>query len=320
MRNHRLRARLGVALTALAVFLVVAGLLAVTSWASLPKADAHEEGTVDATAHDATGEKNGGLDVLFIGDSEAYSAFSPLEMWGENGFASRVIASHGQRLPYGYTLLREALDTSSPRVVVIETNSVYSSFSTLDPSLRFLQDHVPIFEYHDRWKRILTHDLAKSDNSRAYLRGFVVNTEVKPARNVNYMARTREVSVVPRENQEYLRLMVDYCRAHGATPVLVSTPSTVNWSTPRHNGIARLSRRMRVDYIDLNRGRHKVDIDWRWDTRDRGDHLNLSGATKVSRELSALLSRRYGLPDHRGDPTYATWEEDLDRYRAAVGA
>ena len=58
MRNHRLRARLGVALTALAVFLVVAGLLAVTSWASLPKADAHEEGTVDATAHDATGEKN----------------------------------------------------------------------------------------------------------------------------------------------------------------------------------------------------------------------------------------------------------------------
>ena len=77
---------------------------------------------------------------------------------------------------------------------------------------------------------------------------------------------------------------------------------------------------MRVDYIDLNRGRHKVDIDWRWDTRDRGDHLNLSGATKVSRELSALLSRRYGLPDHRGDPTYATWEEDLDRYRAAVGA
>ncbi len=221
-------------------------------------------------------------------------------MWGESGFASRVIASHGQRLPYSYTLLREALDTSSPRVVVIETNSVYSSFSTLDPSLRFLQDHVPIFEYHDRWKRILTHDLAKSDNSRAYLRGFVVNTGGA--------------------TQEYLRLMVDYCRAHGATPVLVSTPSTVNWSTPRHNGIARLSRRMRVDYIDLNRGRHKVDIDWRWDTRDRGDHLNLSGATKVSRELSALLSRRYGLPDHRGDPTYATWEEDLDRYRAAVGA
>ena len=173
---------------------------------------------------------------------------------------------------------------------------------------------------HDRWKRILTHDLAKWDNSRAYLRSFVVNTEVKPAHNVNYMARTSEVSVVPRENQEYLRLMVDYCRAHGATPVLVSTPSTVNWSTPRHNGIARLARRMGVDYIDLNRGRHKVNVDWRWDTRDRGDHLNLSGATKVSRELGALLSRRYKLPDHHNDPTYATWEEDLDRYRAAVGA
>ena len=127
---------------------------------------------------------------LFDDNSEAYSAFSPLEMWSESGFASRVIASHGQRLPYGYTLLREALATSSPRVVVAETNSVYSSFSTLDPSLRFLQDHVPIFEYHDRWKRILTHDLAKWDNSRAYLRGFVVNTEAKPARNVNYMART----------------------------------------------------------------------------------------------------------------------------------
>lgn len=140
---------------------------------------------------------------------------------------------------------------------------------------------------HDRWKRILTHDLAKWDNSRAYLRSFVVNTEVKPARNVNYM---------------------------------VSTPSTVNWSTPRHNGIARLARRMGVDYIDLNRGRHKVNVDWRWDTRDRGDHLNLSGATKVSRELGALLSRRYKLPDHHNDPTYATWEEDLDRYRAAVGA
>lgn len=77
---------------------------------------------------------------------------------------------------------------------------------------------------------------------------------------------------------------------------------------------------MGFDYIDLNRGRHKVNVDWRWDTRDRGDHLNLSGTTKVSRKLRALLSRHYRLPDHRGDPTYATWEEDLDRYRAAVGA
>ena len=52
-----------------------------------------EFGQVSEAANGIFGEPGRSLDAIFIGDSEAYSSFSPLQMWEEHGFTSYVSAT-----------------------------------------------------------------------------------------------------------------------------------------------------------------------------------------------------------------------------------
>lgn len=81
----------------------------------------------------------------------------------------------------------------------------------------------------------------------------------------------------------------------------------------RHNRTEQLASELGLDYVDLNVGKSRVDIDWSADTYDAGDHLNVSGARKVTAAVGGLLSGRYGMPDHRGDDAYASWDEAYER-------
>ena len=62
----------------------------------------------------------------------------------------------------------------------------------------------------------------------------------------------------------------------------------------------------------------KVDIDWNKDTRDAGDHLNYSGAVKVTKSLGEYINKNYDLPDNRNNPEYVKWNESLTRYLKKV--
>ena len=51
-------------------------------------------------------------------------------------------------------------------------------------------------------------------------------------------------------------------------------------------------------------------IDWKSDTLDKGDHLNLSGAHKITDYMITYLQEHYVLPDHRGDEKFTSWRYD----------
>ncbi len=73
-----------------------------------------------------------------------------------------------------------------------------------------------------------------------------------------------------------------------------------------------------MDYIDLNVEPTKVAIDWQADTRDAGDHMNLSGAMKVSSFIGKYLSDAYSLPSHKQDEAYRSWNEAFARYESRI--
>lgn len=112
--------------------------------------------------------------------------------------------------------------------------------------------------------------------------------------------------------------MVNFCKQNSAEFLLVSTPSTVNWDSKRHNGMAKFAEELGINYIDMNTGDSKVDIDWNKDTRDAGDHLNYSGAVKVTKALGEYIDKNYDLPDNRNNPEYVKWNESLTRYLKKV--
>lgn len=309
---------------ALTVMAVAVALLAGASYVVMPKNNQAEFGQVDATAHGVMGEPTNSIDVLFLGDSEAFSSFSPLQLWGERGITSYTCATSAQRLSYTRTLLARALKRQRPRVVMVETDCVYARLTLGDAAFRLLSDVFPIFEYHDRWKHLRPEDIAGSVRQTwtDELKGFRLDhaTDIKAADASSHMAETDKVARVSRLNRLHLNEIHRMCTEHGAKLVLVSTPSTVNWNMARHRGIEQFAREMGVDYYDFNLGEHKVSIDWSCETYDGGDHLNLAGAKKVTSAVGALLSGVYDMPDHRQDAAFDAWNDAYGRYQQRLSA
>ena len=55
-------------------------------------------------------------------------------------------------------------------------------------------------------------------------------------------------------------------------------------------------------------------VDFSTDLYDGVSHLNPDGAVKVTAYLGAWLHENCSLPDRRGDPAYADWDETLREY------
>ena len=308
------------ALVSVAVLLVAALMLAASSFVLMPKNNQAAFGMIHQEAHGILGEPAESIDVVFIGDSETTSSVSPLQIWGEQGFTSYVCATNGQKLPYSLALLNRALESQTPKVVVIEANSVYAPFSFKDCIERELQNAFPVFEYHDRWKKVSAEDFTSAPKTTWVdpLKGFYINEKVLPAHAESHMRPSDSVEKVPALNKWYLSLIVNHCREIGTVPVVVATPSTICWNTARHSGMSEAAKDLGIDFVDLNTGPDRVEIDWSTETRDAGDHLNYQGAIKISRSLGNLLKTTYQLSDHRKDDAYRHWNEALDSYRKIV--
>ena len=96
------------------------------------------------------------IDVLVIGDSESYTSISPMDLWIRTGATSFNCGQPGQRIQETRFLLKEALKTQSPKVVLLETNVMFRdpgfieniTMSIVEP----VRYYFPIFRYHNLWK------------------------------------------------------------------------------------------------------------------------------------------------------------------------
>lgn len=305
------------------VVLFLAVLIAILYYSSMifvPKNNLDGYGMRDISANGILGEKDETLDVVILGDSEAYSSFSPMEMYHQHGMTSYVCATSGQPLYYTKSLLERTLKTQSPQVVVIETNAIFRNFSSAEPIADKISELLPVFDYHDRWKSLNTDDLTGTVNYtyNNVLKGFNYNTSVLKVQDLKgYMEKTDKKEAIPLFNQYLLDSMVQTCKDQGIEVVLVSTPSPVNWDSRKHNRIEHYASQKNIRYVDLN-DQKLVNIDWQKDTRDAGDHLNYSGAKKVTAFLGNYLHKTFHLPDHRQDENYETWKKSWEDYKKIV--
>ena len=94
--------------------------------------------------------------------------------------------------------------------------------------------------------------------------------------------------------------------------MLVSVNSPVNWNYAKHNGLTNLAKQKKIEYLDLNL-QEEIEIDWSKDTKDAGDHLNLTGAKKVTSFMGTYLKEKYNLSDYREEDGYVLWDEALKK-------
>ena len=299
----------------------LAGILMGLSYVFMPKNNMSEFGMEEVSANGILGEKENTIDVLVLGDSESYSAITPMQIWKETGYTAYVCGTSAQPLSYTTLLLHRSFERQSPKIVILETNAIYRKVSKSNARIAKLANYFSIFQYHDRWKDLSWHDFVgktKFTWTDTY-KGYRYNNGVAPCTPGDYMQQTETVAQIPPDNIQYVKEIHEFCQKNNAQLVLVSTPSPVNWNYARHKGIVALAEEIGCQYIDLNLMNEQVKIDWTKDTRDKGDHVNHSGAVKVTRFLSQFLRETGLLTDHREDGEYAKWNDSLKIYESVVG-
>lgn len=267
----------------------------------------------DKVVIDADSENENSIDVVVIGDSEAYRSIIPPEMYRKYGFTSYVAASPAQKTYQSYDMLEAVLERQKPRVCILEPNVLFRDYSIVSSVWPRFERTFPIFKYHNAWKGVFDSDYKYDDLSFDSFKGYRYIDSVKATKNVNYMVQTDSTEPISTSNTNDFRRIYELCKKNDIKLLVLRTPSIKNWNYAKYDAVRQLTEKYKVKFIDLNMD-NSIGIDWTQDTYDKGDHLNFSGAEKVTNFLGAYLDKRYDLPDHRGDKEYASWEKSVEKY------
>ncbi len=264
-----------------------------------------------------TVEEANTLDVVNIGHSGVMYGIIPMEMYEEYGIASYNLAETSQSPREAYDILNEVLKTQTPKVVVLNVDQFF--YDKAENRLRFafqwtLGRAFPIFGAHANWRRVLKGD----ECCRSINKNYNFSDDIKPCDGNKRMDKTDDVYKMRKSSVKNLEKIVRLCDEKGIKLVLVEIPSTIYWSYSRHNAIEKFVKEHNdIPFIDMNL--IDVGVDWSVDTKDAGDHMNFSGATKVSDYLGQYLVDNYSVGNHRGEEKYAAWENDLKAFRDKYG-
>ncbi len=290
-----------------------------------------------------------GHSVVFIGDCEFYETVNPVVLWNEYGIDSYVRGSSQQLIWDSYYYLLETLTYEKPQVVVFNAvemkigsvqHEEYTRLTldgmrlskyklaaarmSLTEGESLLSYVFPILRYHSRWSELNSDDwkyLFRRDPIT--YNGYMLMTGVKPMTS-NVVKPLTDPSF-PDVCWEYLDKIRETCESNGIPLVILKAP-TDTWHYPWYDEwdvqlVEYAGKYDGVEYLSAVTEQDTIGIDWSTDTYDGGDHLNCSGAEKVSLWIGKILADRYGVPDRRGETEKAeAWKKITERYEAALAA
>lgn len=254
-------------------------------------------------------EQTTAIDCVFLGDSQGWSTYSPIQLYKEHGFTSLNLCTPGQFMYDTYVLLKNTYKKQKPKLVVIDANMM---FSFLNPLKFILMENFPIFHYHN----IDTNKISEEYFAR---KGFnEYEGVVGYAGSLDYM-ESGERNTLSKQAIQYLDKINQLCKENESQMLLVNTVSPLVWSNVRHEIIQKWCDDNDVNYVDYNTSEQlgAIDFDFSNDFRDGGDHVNLNGSRKICENLGNYIKQKYALEDHRKDSSYQEWNtlaQDASEY------
>ena len=262
-------------------------------------------------------EKPDTLDLITLGDSEAYSSFNTMTVWNEAGIPSFLLAHSAQFIGETYSELKKAMKTQTPRVVLVETHGLIAEGNLAENLGELVKDELktlfPIFVYHDKWKELLSGDDTDDPN---FFKGFKIKTQTMAYQGDELLQNDGSKASVPPSSRFYMERIMKLCEDKGSILMLYSAPSPVNYNASTHETLTAYASEIGVPYVDLNSVNDEVGIDWTTDSIDEGDHLNVNGAEKVARYLINFIKENAAMEDRSGDVSYSEWNDLYERYLA----
>ena len=282
-------------------------------------------------------------DVLFIGDCEVFSNFSPVTLWQEYGLTSYILGSAQQLAWQSYWLLADALVTETPKVVVYNVlalkygepqseaynrmtidgmrwgrakiGAINSSMTAGEEAISYV---FPLLRFHSRWSELTKEDWTYwfRNGEPVSFNGYLMRTEVRPATETPIPPILTD-PYLPESGMDWLQKTADLCKEKGITLILIKSPSIEPyWYDSWDADVRAFAQANGLAYYNmLENG--EIGIDMQTDTCDMGQHLNVFGAEKLSHWFGNVLKTTCGLSDHRGDAQYEAYYQALcARYAA----
>lgn len=242
------------------------------------------------------------IDVLFLGDSQVWASLSPRYLYKEFGIVSYNGGTPGQWTYDGKVILDETLKKQNLKAVVLEASEIFS----YPNKYKFLLSQImPIFHYHGIGRR---SDMATGDEHSL---GANLSDVVAPyAGGTSYMDIDYPAKEIASHSLKYLNEIVTFCKEKNIKVLFMASPSPLTWNRGKQKAVNTYSKEKNIPFIDYNEPskQKELGIDFMCDTRDGGDHLNNSGARKVTNSVGQWLKENVKLKDYRGDKRYHRWK------------
>lgn len=152
----------------------------------------------------------------------------------------------------------------------------------------------PALEHHDRWKSVTISELMGKPQKPWYdaAKGYRYSDDRWLSKGVgDYMAKTDDREEIDAIALQSLNQFVEICQNADIQVLFVEMPSANSWNMARHQAVADYASDRNIPFIDFNMKdmMTKTGFDWLTDSRDGGNHLNYSGAKKISRRWLGII-------------------------------
>ena len=301
---------------AISFTIILIMLLLISSNIVIPKNNTEEAGMHDYEANGILAEEDNSIDLLVLGDSEAFTSITPMQLWNDYGYTGYVCCSTAQTLAESVMYLNRTMKKQHPKMIILEASNIFTASDREEHVTQILNSMFPVLEYHDRWKYLRKEDWTEKANYNTIndLKGYHFTKTIVEAKENQNMNPTSEVNGIPRANIFYLKLIKKYCDDNDIKLTIIRTPTTFSWDYKSYNGIKQFAERHDIEFIDLNIMKDEVNIDWKHDSKDGGDHLNHFGAIKTTKFIGRYVKEKNVLKNHKEEEQFNNWHESYKNY------
>ncbi|MBQ9062706.1 MAG: hypothetical protein IJ121_07815 [Eubacterium sp.] len=170
----------------------------------------------------------------------------------------------------------------------------------------------PVMQFHDRWSTLTEDDFNYEENGPIVFRG---NT-TRIARNVfdSFIIDGQAIDPDTHPNKyelPYFRRTLNLFRDAGVPVLLIKTPK-LGWTRSKSQGVQEIADEYGLDFLDFNTQElyDAAGFDINTDIADQ-EHLNFSGAFKLTDYLADYLTARYDftetVPTEQDQADLAAW-------------
>lgn len=317
-----------------------------------PKADANTEGMSAMVTKAYLAEERDTIDVLFLGNSNMYRAFNPIQLWQEQGITSCDIGMPGSNTVELYRKAVDFMKYQKPKMIVVETDCMFdgvnvfdangnlivskstkieskvkermdaykNSFDNLDDAIMSgISYRWPLMKYKYRWKRIKSRDFTDEKGKYKFVaKGYVNGVEKKPFKyGATYMGVNDGSTAKLSSNSDvYVKKLIELCKANNCQLMITSVPCGKYWNWQKHNAAQKFADENNIKFLDFNVETQLIpEFSWKNCSRDGGTHINGKGAKYITHAMGRYLVEQCDMkPSNLTAKQKAAWNKDVKSF------